>query len=357
MSESPIIVCIGNPLLDIQVDPKHGPAYLEKYGLKSNDAILAEEKHLPIYDDIVQNAEVSYVAGGAAQNAARAAAYILPDKSVAYIGSVGDDDLMRTLKSANEAESVLSAYQVHPSPAQTGACAVIISAHDRSLCTTLRAAEMFTPAHLSTPEIAGLVAGAKYFYIEGYFLTHGIESAMEVAKAASSRGRTVVLNLSAPFIPQFFKVQLEELLPHVDILIGNESEAAAYAEGAGMGDTPLSQVASTLSAFSKSNASRPRLVIITQGASSTVVSSSSPSASSSNLKPTDKNPKTYPVPKLSNEKIVDTNGAGDMFAGGFLGALALGKDLDEAIEVGHKLGQMCCGQIGPKLTFPKQTVL
>ena len=46
-----------------------------------------------------------------------------------------------------------------------------------------------------------------------------------------------------------------------------------------------------------------------------------------------------------------------MFAGGFLGALALGKDLDEAIEVGHKLGQMCCGQIGPKLSFPKVSVV
>lgn len=91
------------------------------------------------------------------------------------------------------------------------------------------------PFHLATPEIAQLVAGAKFFYIEGYFLTHGIESALEVAKSASSRGRTVVLNLSAPFIPQFFKVQLEELLPHVDVLIGNESEAAAYAEAAGMG--------------------------------------------------------------------------------------------------------------------------
>lgn len=245
---------------------------------------------------------------------------------------------------------------------------------------------MFTPSHLSSPEIAPLLSGAKYFYIEGYFLTHGIESALEVAKAASSRGRTVVLNLSAPFIPQFFKVQLEELLPHVDILIGNESEAAAYAEAAGMGVScvyPLtdcqislvclagaqltiewlfqeampSQIASTLSAFSKSNASRPRLVIVTQGASSTLVSSSSPSPSSSNLKPTDENPKTYPVPKLSSEKIVDTNGAGDMFAGGFLGALALGKDLDEAIEVGHKLGQMCCGQIGPKLVFPKVQVI
>ena len=94
---------------------------------------------------------------------------------------------------------------------------------------------MFNPSHLSSPEIKGLLSSAKYIYIEGYFLTHGIESVMEVAKTASSRGKTVILNLSAPFIPQFFKVQLEEVLPHVDILIGNESEFGAYAEGAGMG--------------------------------------------------------------------------------------------------------------------------
>jgi adenosine kinase len=98
------------------------------------------------------------------------------------------------------------------------------------------------------------------------------------------------------------------------------------------------------------------LVIITQGADSTLVASSSPSTSSSNLKTSDENPKTYPVPKLSSDKIVDTNGAGDMFAGGFLGALASGKDLDECIEIGHKLGQMCCGQIGPKLAWPKESV-
>ena len=98
-------------------------------------------------------------------------------------------------------------------------------------------------------------------------------------------------------------------------------------------------------------------MIITQGASSTLISSSSPSPSSSNLKPSDDNPKTYPVPKLADDKIIDTNGAGDMFAGGFLGALALGKDIDECVEVGHRLGQMCCGQIGPKLVFPKEKVL
>ena len=65
--------------------------YLKKYDLKANDAILADEKHMPMwvcggatrsgetflidrYDDIVAHAKVSYVAGGAGQNAARAAA-------------------------------------------------------------------------------------------------------------------------------------------------------------------------------------------------------------------------------------------------------------------------------------------
>ncbi|ADV25846.1 Adenosine kinase, putative [Cryptococcus gattii WM276] len=353
---APLIVCIGNPLLDITVGPAEGPAYLQKYALNANDAILAEDKHMPIYDDIVTNASVSYVAGGAAQNAARAASYVLPANSVAYIGSVGDDDLKNTLQKANEAEGVLSAYQIQLPPSKTGACAVILSNHDRSLCTTLRAAEEFTPSHLAHPDVANIIDGAHYFYVEGYFLTHGIESALEIAKNASSKGKVVVLNLSAPFIPQFFKVQLEELLPHVDILIGNESEAAAYATATGMADAPLSEVATALAALPKSNSSRPRLIVITQGADSTLVASSSPSSSAGNVKPSDPNPKTYPVPKLADDQIVDTNGAGDMFAGGFLGTLAQGKDLDTAIEVGHKLGQMCVGQNGPKLVYPRVAV-
>ncbi|WVO15670.1 hypothetical protein L204_103331 [Cryptococcus depauperatus] len=354
---SPLIVALGNPLLDIQVSPDEGPKYLEKYELKPNDAILAEEKHMPIYDDIVANATVDYVAGGAAQNFARAASYLHPAHSVAYIGSVGNDKYKDTLEKANEAEGVVSAYQIQPAPSRTGACAVILSNHNRSLCTTLQAAEQFTHDHLQMPNIASLIDGAKYFYIEGYFLTHGIQSALEVAKTAASKGKTVVLNLSAPFIPQFFKVQLEELLPHVDILIANESEAVAYATASGMADASLTLVASTLAAFSKTNTARPRLVVITQGADPTLVASSSASSSPSNLKTTDENPKVYPVPKLSNDQILDTNGAGDMFAGGFIGALALGKDLDEAVEVGHKLGQMCVGQIGPKLVYPRVNVL
>ena len=113
----------------------------------------------------------------------------------------------------------------------------------------------------------------------------------------------------------------------------------------------------TLAKFTKSNPSRSRLVIVTQGADSTLVASSSPTTSVTNIRPGEPNPTSFPVPKLADDKIIDTNGAGDMFAGGFIGALAMGKSLEECIDIGHKLGQMCCGQIGPKLVWPKESVV
>ncbi|KAJ9114687.1 hypothetical protein QFC22_005563 [Naganishia vaughanmartiniae] len=386
MSEAPthpLLFCMGNPLLDMQVS--NGEALLQKYNLKANDAILADENQMGIYDDVTKDYKVTYVAGGAAQNAARAAAYVLPPNHVVYVGAVGKDALAEQLEKANDKEGVKSAYQVVEDD-KTGACAVVLTGHDRSLVTTLRAAEKFSPAHLADPTIKSYIDHAKFFYIGGFFLTHGIESALHVAKSAAGRGKVVVLNLSAPFIPQFFKQQLDQLLMYVDILIGNESEAASYAEAQGMAvshvlpfnpskanhsqtsyslpsyslhsqDSSVAQIATAIANLPKSNASRPRLVIITQGSESTLVASSSPSSSPSssalsgaqkcNLSASDPNPKTYPVPKLDDSQIVDTNGAGDAFAGGFLGAHVLGKSLDECIEVGHRLGQRCVGQVGP----------
>ena len=55
--------------------------------------------------------------------------------------------------------------------------------------TTLRAAEKFDKAHLSSPEVAPLIDAAKLFYVEGYFLTHGTESALELSKKASEAGK------------------------------------------------------------------------------------------------------------------------------------------------------------------------
>lgn len=52
---------------------------------------------------------------------------------------------------------------------------------------------------------------------------------------------------------------------------------------------------------------------------------------------------------LKDEEIVDTNGAGDAFAGGFLGALVAGKDLEKSVLAGHALARACVQQVAPFL--------
>ena len=61
------------------------------------------------------------------------------------------------------------------------------------------------------------------------------------------------------------------------------------------------------------------------------------------------NPKIYPVEKLEASQIVDTNGAGDAFAGGFVGAYVSGKSLDECVLAGHKLAAICVQQVSTSI--------
>ncbi|KAF9064058.1 Ribokinase-like protein [Rhodocollybia butyracea] len=339
------VFCIGNPLLDMQAT--NGEKLLQKYELKANDAILAEDKHASIYEEIVKDYKVTYVAGGASQNAARGAAYVLPPNSVVYTGCVGDDDLAEQLKAANKREGLTDMYYVKKGE-KTGACAVVITGHERSLVTTLRAAEKFDKAHLASPEISKVLESAKAYYMEGFFLTHGVESALVLSQKASKDAKVFVLNLSAPFIPQFFGAQLQQIMPFTDIVIANEAEAEAWATANGHATpTDLPAVAKAIASQPKSNASRPRVVILTHGAEATVlVSSDAPDA-----------PKVFSVNALKYEDIVDTNGAGDAFAGGFIGAYVTGRSLEECVEAGHKMGAMCVQQVGPQFKWPKVNIL
>jgi adenosine kinase len=177
-----------------------------------------------------------------------------------------------------------------------------------------------------------LVDAAEVFYVEGFFLTHGTDAVLELSKKSSTLSKVFALNLSAPFIAQFFSTQLQSVLPFCDIIIANESEAEAYALAVGLPDkTDLAAVARAIAISPKANASRPRVVIFTHGAESTVmVTSAEPNS-----------PKVFKVTPIPSEQIVDTNGAGDAFAGGFLGAFVAGKSLDECVEIGHKMGAMC----------------
>jgi len=333
------LFCLGNPLLDIQAtgDQK----LLDKYGLKPNDAILAEEKHMSIYEEIIK-LNPRYVAGGAAQNAARGAQYVLPPKSVVYVGCVGKDDYANQLvKACSIKGGVRTEYRVEEN-VPTGKCAVIITGHDRSMVTDLGAANHYKLEHLKS-EKWNLVENADFYYVGGYHLTVCVPAILALAEHAAATNKVFSMNLSAPFLCQFFKNQMDEVLPYLDYLIGNESEALAYSEAHGWGITDIVEIAKKLAAVPKKNAARPRVVVITQGTQPTIVA-------------TDREPstQTFPVREVNQEEIIDTNGAGDAFAGGFLGGLVKGEPLPTCIDMGQWLASLSIREFGPAFPEEKQ---
>lgn len=332
-------------MLDLQVDVDE--SYLAKYDLKADDAILAEEKHMPIYEEVLKIDGLKLVAGGAAQNAARGAQYILPAKSVVYFGSVGTDVYQEKLNNANAQYGLRTEYQIQETTA-TGKCAALITGKSRSLVTDLAAANLFTASHLQKPENWELVNNASFFYIGGFHLTVSPEAIELLGKHAAETDKTFVLNFSAPFIAQFFKDALDRLIPYCDYIIANESEAAAFAESHGYDTTDVVEIAKRVAKLPKANAAKDRTVVFTQGTEPTVTVTY-------NSKNDTYDVKEYKVHELDSNDVVDTNGAGDAFAGGFLAALVEKKSLADAVDLGQWAASLSIQEIGPTFPFPKKT--
>jgi sugar/nucleoside kinase (ribokinase family) len=158
----------------------------------------------------------------------------------------------------------------------------------------------------------------------------------ELCHQAASQNKPFILSLSAPFIPQFFKEPLDASAPYWDYVIGNETEAAAYAESHNLGTTDLKEIAKALANLPKENAKRKRVAIVTQGTEPTIVAVQG-----------EADVKEYPVHLIAKEEIVDTTGAGDAFAAGFSAGVVEGKSLDESIDQGQWLARLSIKELGP----------
>ncbi|CAZ81449.1 unnamed protein product [Tuber melanosporum] len=259
MAEYPLL-CLGNPLLDIQVNGDQ--ALLEKYGLKPDDAILAEEKHLPIYEEITTKYTPKYLAGGAAQNSARGAQYMLPPKSVVYLGCAGQDTFGEALTSVCLKEGVLTKYRIEKDQ-PTGRCGVIITGHHRSMVTDLAAANHYKLEHLELLELSS-------------------------RNSSTPPRRWLTLN-----------------------------------------PTDLGPKTS-----SRSPRGTDPTIVVTGGPNLTI--------------------EVYPVRPVESMDIVDTNGAGDAFAGGFLAGLVQGKDLKTAVDMGQWLASWGIREPGPAYPAEKK---
>lgn len=311
---------MGNPLLDISavVDDE----FLQKYDIKLNNAILAEEKHLPMYGEMDEKFKVEFIAGGATQNSIKVAQWMLQKPgATSYIGCIGKDKFGEVMKRDATHAGVNVQYYEHES-VPTGTCAVCIVGGERSLVANLSAANCYKVDHLKKPENWALVEKAKYYYIAGFFLTVSPESIQLVAEHAAANDKIFTMNLSAPFICEFFKDAQEKVLPYMDFVFGNETEARAFSKAHGWETDNVEEIAIKISRWPKASGTHKRITVITQGADPVIVAE-------------DGKAKVFPVPVLPKEKLVDTNGAGDAFVGGFLSQLVQGKSIEDCVRAGN----------------------
>jgi adenosine kinase len=331
-----ILLGICNPLLDISANNVKTEVF-DKYGLKFGNAILAEPTHLPLYEELKKDYEVEYIAGGAGQNSIRACQWMLQEPGVGgYIGCVGNDENGKTLKAAAEKDGVVTHYLVDET-IPTGTCAVLVKEKERSLVANLGAAEAYKESHLESSEIKAALETTKFIYATSFFLTHSAPVVLKLAQHAHQHNKQFLLNLSAPFLIQFFWEKMEPVLPYTDVIFGNETEAAALGERLGWGED-LETIALKMSEYKKEGNNK-RLVIFTQGANQTLVAHNG------------KVSKFTPL-KVDSNEIVDTNGAGDSFVGGFLSRYIQGKPLEECIAAGHYCASECIKRSG--CTFPEK---
>jgi adenosine kinase len=259
--------------------------------------------------------------------------YLLPPDSVVYFGCVGKDKYADILQAANKEAGLQVRYRYddeHP----TGRCGVIITGHNRSLCTDLAAANHYKIEHLK--ENWDVVQNSKAYFVGGFHLTVCVPAIMALAEEAAKEDKVFALSLSAPFIPQFFKDPLDETAPYWDYVIGNETEAMSYADSHDLKTHDIPTIAKHLANLPKKNNKRKRTAIITQGTDPTVVAIQG-----------DDNVKSIPVHAISENEITDTTGAGDAFAAGFMAGVVKGESLERSVDMGQWLAALSLRELGP----------
>ncbi|WOJ93006.1 adenosine kinase [Congregibacter variabilis] len=207
----------------------------------------------------------------------------------------------------------------------TGKCLVLVTPDaERSMNTYLGASEKLSIEQLN-PEA---IIDSEYVYIEGYLVSSetGLAAAVRAREVAQDAGIPVALSFSDPGMVQFFPEQFRQIVgPGVDLVFANDAEAKSW--------TGTTELADAVEAM-KDTAKR---FVITRGGDGAVCFDGE---------------QLHEIPVHSVDAL-DSNGAGDMFAGAFLYALTEGHDFPTAGRFASFAAGTVVSQWGPRLA-PEQ---
>jgi sugar/nucleoside kinase (ribokinase family) len=296
------VLGLGNAIVDIIARAEED--FLVLHGMRKGAMSLIDEARAArIYDSMGPAIEVS---GGSAANTMAGAAGF--GARAAFIGRIKDDALGAAF--AHDIRAAGVAFDTAPSAAgpSTGRCYVLVTPDgERTMNTYLGAAQDLHPRDIDEE----MVAGAAVTYLEGYLWdpAHAKEAFRKAAAVAHKAGRQVALTLSDAFCVDRWRAEFLHLLRcgTVDLLFANEAELASLYE-TGDFDTALASLRADA-----------RRAVVTRSAKGCVVIDGA---------------ETVAVPAFPVERVIDSTGAGDLFAAGFLVGLARGFSNAHAARLG-----------------------
>ncbi|MBV9566398.1 MAG: adenosine kinase [Bradyrhizobium sp.] len=303
------VLGIGNALFDVLVKADEG--FLAAHGMaKGGMALIDETGAAAIYRDMGPAVEMS---GGSGANTIVGVASF--GARAAYVGKVKDDQIGRMY--AHDIRAAGVAFDTKPAsdgPA-TGCCYILVTGDgERTMNTYLGAAQELTPADIDPAQIAA----ARIIYLEGYLWDpkNAKEAFVKAATIAHQAGRRVALTLSDAFCVDRYRDEFLDLMRKgtVDLIFANETELHSLYQTSDF-DTALKQLRQDT-----------RLGVVTRSEKGCVVASKDG---------------VVAVPAFPIAELVDTTGAGDLFAAGFLFGLVR--------EAGHenagRLGALAAAEI------------
>jgi fructokinase len=306
------VVGIGNAIVDVLVHADD--AQLEALALtKGSMALVDEQQAERLYAGVGPGLETS---GGSAANTLAGIAQL--GGKAGFIGRVRNDQLGGIF--AHDIRSVGARFDTPPATQgpSTARCLILVTPDaQRTMCTYLGASVALEPADLDL----AMVAQAKVLYLEGYLWDSDAAKRAFVAAAevARANGAQVALSLSDAFCVERHRDSFQELVDgHVDILFANETEISS-----------LYQSASFEEAAQQARG-RCRIAALTRSEQGSLVLQGD---------------QTHRIEAIKLGPLVDTTGAGDLYAAGFLHAYTQG----ESLEACGRLGSLCAGQVVTQL--------
>ena len=313
------IYAIGNALVDKEFEVTD--QFLEQSNIDKGVMTLVERDY---QNEILSQLKNTFglkkrASGGSAANTIIAASYF--GSNCFYSCKVGNDEpgefYLRDLNLAG----VKSNMSDHGEEGTTGRCVVMVTPDaERTMHSFLGISQTISEQELDIEALKK----SEYLYLEGYLVTSDSarQAAVSAKKIAEQEGIKTALTFSDPGMVEFFKDGLQEMVSSgVDLLFCNEEEAKSWS-----GKESLDEIATELKKIAKTFA-------VTLGAKGSLIFDGKS------------------LHKLEGVPVtaVDTNGAGDMYAGAFIYALTHGYDYAEAGRLATRASAEVVTHFGPRL--------